>query len=135
MGYKRTRKVYNLVFDDEDMQGLEVKARSMPLGELMEMANVIDNMNAASLEEVNEMLSTFADVLISWNLEDEDGVTVPPTVEGLYAQDTEFVFSIIGSFVNAVSGVPAPLEQPSPGGEPSLAASIPMDVPSASLAS
>ena len=135
MGYKRAKKVYNLVFAAEDMEGLEVKAHSMPLGDLMALASGIDNIATASIEDVDRVLATFAEVLVAWNLEDDDDVPVPANLDGLKGQDQEFVFSIVMSYVDAVSGVSAPLEQPSPGGEPSLAASIPMDVSSASLAS
>ncbi|GAA1749394.1 hypothetical protein [Nonomuraea bangladeshensis] len=135
MGYKRARKVYNLQFADPEMDGLEVRARSMPLGDLMTMADTIDNLDKATLADVDGMLATFAEVLVSWNLEDDDDRPIPATVEGLKGQDQEFVFAIVGAYVNAVSGVSDPLPQPSPGGEPSLAASIPMETSSASLAS
>lgn len=135
MGFKRVKKVYNLVFAAEDMQGLEVKAHSMPLGDLMAMADVLDNLDKASIDDVDGVLATFAQVLVSWNLEDDDDRPIPATLDGLKSQDQEFVFGIVMSYVNAVSGVSAPLPQTSPGGEPSLVASIPMDVSSASLAS
>lgn len=130
MGYKRVKKVYNLQFADPDMEGLEVRAHSMPLGELMQLADGIDNIEKASIDDVDALLSTFADVLVSWNLEDDDDQPIPASLDGLKGQDQEFVFSIVMSYVNAVSGVSAPLPQTSPGGEPSLAASIPMDVSS-----
>lgn len=135
MGYKRTAKVYNLVFADPDMEGLEVKARSMPLGDLMAMADTIDNIEKATIGDVDGMLAKFAEVLVSWNLEDDDDTPVPTTLDGLKSQDQEFVFAVVLAYVNAVTGVSAPLPQTSPGGEPSLAASIPMDVSSPSLAS
>lgn len=135
MGYKRAKKVYNLVFADPDMEGLEVKARSMPLGDLMAMADTIDNIDKATIGDVDGMLAKFAEVLVSWNLEDDDDMPVPTTLDGLKSQDQEFVFAVVVSYINAVTGVSAPLPQTSPGGEPSLAASIPMDVSSPSLAS
>lgn len=135
MGFKRAKKVYNLVFADPDMEGLEVKARSMPLGDLMAMADTIDNIEKATIGDVDGMLAKFAEVLVSWNLEDDDDTPVPNTLDGLKSQDQEFVFAVVLAYVNAVTGVSAPLPQTSPGGEPSLAASIPMDVSSPSLAS
>lgn len=135
MGYKRAKKVFNLVFAAEDMQGLEVKARSMPIGDLMAMADTIDHIATATIDDVDQLLATFAEVLVSWNLEGDDDLSIPADLEGLKGQDQEFVFSIILSYVDAVSGVSAPLPQPSPGSEPSLAASIPMETSSASLAS
>lgn len=135
MGYKRTKKVYNLQFADPDMEGLEVKTHAMPVGELLGMADVLDHMEKATIEDVNQLLATFSEVLVSWNLENDDDQPIPANLDGLKGQDQEFVFSIVMSYVNAVSGVPAPLDGPSPSGDPSLAASIPMETSSASLAS
>lgn len=135
MGYKRAKKVYNLVFADPDMEGLEVKAHSMPLGDLLSMADTIDNIATATIEDIDRLLATFASVLVSWNLEDDDDRPIPATLDGLKSQDQEFVFGIVMSYINAVSRVADPLPQPSPGGEPSLAASIPMETSSESLAS
>ncbi|GAA2209314.1 hypothetical protein GCM10009850_047720 [Nonomuraea monospora] len=133
MGYKRPAKIYKLVFAEDDMAGLEVKARSMSTGDLLDMAPLLDLKLSASptaeeMESIAELLERFADVLVSWNLEDEDDQPVPATLEGLLDQDIDFVMRIIMAWADAVSGVPAPLPEPSPGGEPSLAASIPMDV-------
>ncbi|MGR6923083.1 hypothetical protein ACU635_53265 [[Actinomadura] parvosata] len=134
MGYKRPTKVYKLVFaEDDDMAGLEVRARSMSTGALLDMAPLLDLKLSASptaeeMESIAELLEKFAQVLVSWNLEDEDGQPVPATLEGLLDQDIDFVIRIIMAWADAISGVPAPLPQTSPDGEPSLAASIPMDV-------
>ncbi|MEV0618539.1 hypothetical protein AB0I81_34790 [Nonomuraea sp. NPDC050404] len=133
MGYKRPAKVYKLVFAEDDMEGLEVKARSMSTGALLDMAPLFDLKLSASptaeeMESIAELLEKFAEVLVSWNLEDEDDQPVSATLEGLLDQDIDFVMRIILAWADAISGVPAPLPHPSPGGEPSLAASIPMDV-------
>lgn len=138
MGYKRPGKVYRLVFTD-DLDGLEVKARSMSTGDLLDMAPLLDlkmstSPTADELGQVRDLLERFAGVLVSWNLEDDDDQPVPADVDGLLAQDLGFVMQVITAWADAVSGVPAPLPQPSPGGEPSLAASIPMETSSASLA-
>ncbi|MFC5834659.1 hypothetical protein [Nonomuraea insulae] len=134
MGYKRPARVYKLVFnEDDDMAGLEVKARSMSTGGLLDMAPLLDLQLSASptaeeMESIAELLERFAGVLVSWNLEDDDDEPVPATLEGLLDQDIDFVLRIILAWADAISGVPAPLDGLSPGGEPSLVASIPMDV-------
>jgi hypothetical protein len=138
-GFKRPGKVYKLVFTD-DLDGLEVKARSMSTGALLDMAPLLDlklsaTPTAEEMEGIRDLLERFAEVLVSWNLEDDDDQPVPADIDGLLAQDLDFVMTIITAWADAVSGVPAPLPQTSPGGEPSLAASIPMDVSSQSLAS
>lgn len=84
---------------------------------------------------VGHQLKTMGEKLLSWNLEDEDGQPVPATSEGVLQQDKDLMIAICTAWLDALRGVSGPLEQTSPDGGPSLEASIPMDVPSESLAS
>jgi hypothetical protein len=131
-GYKREKKVYTLVFDDAEFEGLEIKTRSISLGKYLEMQTLIDS--ELNRENIDKLFGEFAGILLSWNLEDDDG-PVPITVEGLYSQDLDFVKAIIDAWRDAMVGVHAPLPQSSPGGEPSPEASIPMEALSGNLAS
>lgn len=131
MGFKRERKTYKLQFEGE-LAGLVVRARSLPLGAFMELGKLLDteagvSAGAEDMGKVDTLFHTFAGALISWNLEDDDDQPVPPTAEGLYTQDLEFCVSVITAYMQAVSGVSASLGKESPAGEPSLAASIPME--------
>jgi hypothetical protein len=122
MGFRHQAKTVTLVFDDPDLEGLVVKARSM------------------SLAEVNDddlrVYEAFANALVSWNLEYEDGRPVPMTLEALESYpDVGFVSSMTEAWFKAVSGVDDELGKDSPSGKRSLEASIPMETLSPSLAS
>lgn len=134
MGFKPPRKVYRLLFADEDMAGLEVRARSMRLGQMMELLDLMEladrPLTAEDKPKVHQLFATFAKALVSWNVEDDEedgGQPVPATLDGLYSQEQGFVIAIIKAWTEAVAAVPPPLPQPSSGGVPSaLEASIPM---------
>lgn len=129
MGFKVKRKVFRLVFKDTDLEGLEVMARSLTTGQLIELQEAQKGgMHAA-------VTTMFAAALVSWNLEDEDGSPVPATLEGVRSMEIDFNNAVIGAWTDAVVGVKAPLSPTSSDGQPSVEASIPMDVPSVSLAS
>jgi hypothetical protein len=81
------------------------------------------------------MLELLAGALVSWNAEDEDGQPIPADMGGIRSQDLDFNMKIINAWTDAIAGVKAPLPQTSADGQPSVEASIPMDVPSALLAS
>jgi hypothetical protein len=142
MGFVRN-KVYRLVFDDPEMDGLIVKARSLPLGQLLKFTKMskqsLDGLPADErIEVVTDLIETFAKALISWNLESEaeEGglrLPVPATKEGLHAQDFDFVLEIIMAWMETVMSVSAPLGRRSSAGGPSLEASIPMEPLSMSL--
>jgi hypothetical protein len=81
------------------------------------------------------MLELFAEKLVSWNAEDEEGIPVPATMDGIRSQDLDLSLKIIDAWTDAIAGVSVPLPETSSAGQPSaLEASIPMDAPSASPA-
>lgn len=137
MGYVRQRKIYRLRFEDPDMNGLIVRARSVPMGELLAIGTAAADFENGSRDPqgLGQMFEVFASALVEWNLEEPDGTPVPTTVDGLYAQDIDFLMEIIQAWIEAIQGVAGPLGQPSPSGGPSLAATIPMETKSPSRAS
>lgn len=135
MGYTRNR-VYKLVFDDPSMEGLEVRARSVKLKQMLKMMHLTGK-DQRNTGQVEEMLDIFASALVSWNLEDEmldeSGeptsvkLPVPANREGLESQDFDFVFEIILAWMEAVMSVTGPLGKKLSSGAQSLEASIPME--------
>lgn len=145
MGYQRSKKIFKLVFEDPELDGLVVRMRSVSLGRLMKLMKVANvtpgkKMSAEDMAVVDEILQMFAKALVGWNLEEEDEETkevrpVPATPEGVYSQDLDFVIEIITAWVEALAGVSAPLGKDSPSGETFPEGSLPMASLSASRAS
>jgi hypothetical protein len=119
VGYRKARTLYKLSF--EDHIGLEVSAGSVPTQVFLGI------ISAKEASDTPVMFEAFAKALHSWNLEDEDGTPVPPTLEGLYAQDFSFVLEIIGAWIEAVGGVSTPLATPSSAGAPPPELQLPME--------
>lgn len=134
------RKTLRLVFDDPELEGLEVRARRLNIGEMLDLTE-LRNLTGASdaTPEVREGLAkvfaVLAGVLTSWNLEEPkdpanpDGPTVPVplTPEALLALDMGLVLAIINAIQDATTAVPVPLGQGSSAGAQSVEASIPME--------
>lgn len=125
MGYKPKFKVHELTFGPE-YDGLQVTARGVSVGEFLEISSGV------TLGRAYELL---AQNLVSWNLEDADDKPIPATREELDKLDRLLVDHMADQWIAAIQRVPTPLEPSSPAGGPSLAASIPMDVPSLPQAS
>lgn len=156
MGYKPQRKVYKLKFADDEYEGLEVLAKSVSLGVLLEFRDLANNAQkksftipegatpeeivaaaeaagvdgSAAMSSFLLLVEKFAEVLVSWNVEEEgpDGedIPTPPTLEGLLAQEPIFVMKIVETWVEVVAGVDNPLPQSSSSGETSLEESMVM---------
>lgn len=128
-GYKRP--TLKLIFADPEMDGLEVRAKRLNIGNLFRVAALADMGHGLVQreEKLTELFEALGASITSWNLEEDDDTPVPTTPAGLRGQDMRLLLAITHSLIEASAGVARPLEQPSPGGEPSLEASIPMEVP------
>lgn len=145
MGFVREANVFKLVFADPALEGLEVRARSVPLEQFLALTEMADSVQSADgrvskedLGAVRGLFTGFAAALVSWNLEEDHGGTiepVPATEKGVFSQDVEFVLQIILAWMEGIAGVASPLGRGSNGGETFPEASIPMETLSPSLSS
>ncbi len=135
MGYQRP--TLKLVFDDPEFEGLTVRARRLTIGRFADLLNL----SSADLKDEalrTELAAVVMEGVIHWDLEepgerpDDPPVPVPATPEGLLSQDTPFVQGMARAMIQANRGISAPLELPSPNGDRSLEASMPMEVSSPS---
>lgn len=126
MGYRRPDNVYVLTFVGTDLDGLEVKVRSTSLRKIRNIAQLKDSAgdNIAALESMCEQ---FAECLVAWNLEDEDGAPVPATLDSVMDQDAGFILRLVLEWIEAVMGVPDPLSRPSNAGKRSAEGFLPME--------
>lgn len=128
MGFKREAPTYKLVFEDDEFDGLVVRAKSLPLGAMLAF-QALQEKAGKEIEAATEVLRRFADVLIDWNLEDEDDQPVPCDFDGLASQDLPFIMKIVEAWMNAVASVPkASLPGSNSAGTSALEPSIPMEV-------
>jgi|ERR1044072_567283 hypothetical protein len=153
MGYERNR-VFLLTFEDPDLAGLEVRAKSASTGQLMSMMDLMeltnrDSLDPGDIKRMDKLFRTFAGCpdecvqthedlggepgvrhyiskIKSWNLE-EDGIPVPPTYEGLMDQDMEFVVALVFAWMDGQVGTPGELGKDSNDGGRSVEVSIPME--------
>ncbi|NUP18432.1 MAG: hypothetical protein HOZ81_20575 [Streptomyces sp.] len=139
MGFVVEPKAYHLKFDESsDLAGLEVTARSLNTGQFLEFQEaqaVRARGGEAAKGATQQMLEMLSGAILSWNAETPSGEAIPHTMDGLRTLDLDFNMAVIDAWMDALNGVSAPLPQTSTDGAPSVEASIPMDAPSASLAS
>jgi hypothetical protein len=142
MGYKR--KVYVLEWPaGHEFHGLEVEAKGLPVKKLFELTSLAGQLQddaadvAAKVGLAEELFAGFAERLVGWNLEEDDGTPVPPDLTGMADQDFDFMMGLVMAWMDAVASVDIPLPQPSPPGGtsetgPDMAALIPVETLSSS---
>lgn len=125
---KLPSRVLVLQFEDPDYAGLEVKARSVSLGVLLDLEDETSAMRQGSgTAHTRGLLSLFTDKLISWNLEDDDDKPIPTTLEGILSLEIDHAYPIVLAWVDAMLSVTASTGKASSSGPPSAPPNFPME--------
>lgn len=153
MGFKRS-KVFVLEFEDEEYAGLEVRARGASVAGILGILDLgvlfsDEKMDLKAIKEISNLFRAFGGCpaecaqshpeleehglkhyenrIVSWNLEEENGVPVPANYQGLMSQDFDFARELAMHWLDGVLGTPGPLDGNSNDGGPSEVGSIPME--------
>lgn len=111
-------RIYKLKFEDPTLEGLEVKVRSMSIGEALEFAELAEKMgDSKDVAQVRPVLEKLAEKIASWNVEDDEGNPVEITVENLFALEMVTVMAVIEAWMEVVGGLSDPLSKNSSGGK------------------
>lgn len=138
MGFRIEPTEYRLIFADARLNGLVVQAKSVSIGRFMEItglpAAVLNGGVSLKDDAVvrDPLLQALAEVVTSWNLDDEKGKPVPPGYDALREQEPWVVRELAKAWMEAVSGVSGPLLNGSGSPGPSPESLIPMEAPSPS---
>lgn len=117
-----------LKFQNEELQGLEVRARSLSMGRLLDVSELKDEFRRTSGRgALVEFFKAFEGALEYWNLEDESG-PVPQTVDGLLSLDMSLALMIVTTWFDAMASVGDDLGKGSTSGVKTLEASMPMEL-------
>lgn len=129
MGYRRNRTV-PLVFTSEEMAGFTATAKVITTDEWLEVAELVSTDGFAYLpynrDRIARMHELLAGSVVEWNLEDDNGATVPFSLEAFKAQDKWFQAAIVDAWVDQMVQVNDPLERPSSNGPAEGLADLPM---------
>lgn len=140
MGFTVPSATLVLDFTGTELDGLEVKVRSVSFAKLLEVMELVEAFEVANTvpeqgAAMNQVIDLFAGVIKSWNAEDDDGQPLPATADTLRGFDFRHVLLVVKAWQDAMTGVPAPLGASSPAGALSEVPLPPMELSSASQAS
>ena len=121
MGFRESLDEAVLKFEGTDYDGAEVRCRlTVPTALFLSLQRLVESKSADGIEAAFQMFGD--DVLIEWNVEDPvTGEPYPATGEGFKRPSPQFAGQIISVWMEAVSGVAAPLVAPSVNGNMSEA--------------
>ena len=113
MGFKRNAPTLALTFTGE-LEGLTVDTKTVGRKQYRELAELHDKFNGErpsgedAWNAFDALCDAFARVLISWNLEDDNG-PIKPSAEELDNQGIEFTLALLIGWLEAVDAYTAQL--------------------------
>lgn len=133
MTYVRKPKVFKVAFEEPhslaglslQTHGLSVKefaAFGLKLGAVAEIEQAGTNAEKLSqlsglLGAVEEVRSMFAEKLISWDMQEEDGSPTPATPDGVNLLSDDEFFTLVAEWLSAIGGVDESMGKDSTHGE------------------
>ncbi|MEV7470274.1 hypothetical protein AB0O20_27775 [Streptomyces kronopolitis] len=129
MGYRKApHRIEVSLAGHAEYGDVRATARGMDLSDYLELHGYTESPETTGKAGIVRQLERFADSLISWNIEEEDGRPTPPTKEEFFSLDGELALALATDWIERLGGkVDRPLPSGSPDGEPSPEVSIPME--------
>ena len=130
-GFRLPQRTALLVFDG-DYQGAEVRVKlDVPIGLMMRFMDL--QSTPADAKAGLEVYRLFSEaILLSWNLENEDGQAIPCTAEGMKQITPTFANLILTKWTEVAQNPPDPLSRQSTNGRGSAEPTITTVIGSAS---
>lgn len=138
MGRKVKRRIYDLspwLDAEEGLTGTRIVAEGMTIRELLDFNERFGNIGITRYgvprtEDSDGLVwayTRFVDRIREWNLEDIDGNPLDISMVSFLSLDPAEAYQILRVYIEAISGVPSPLEIASNSGDTSEVESLPME--------
>ncbi len=115
MGHRKIPTVYTLD-DIEGEEGLVVRIKSLRVGKLRKLIRAVESDEGVS-DSLDEFIELIAENLVSWTLEDENGVPVPADLSGVEDLEMDVLMGILSAWLGKLTGVDKELGKDSSSGE------------------
>lgn len=118
--------------EDSEFHGLVVRMTRMSVGEYLDSpvlnSTVLRMLASDDRTSINDLAGLIRSHALEWNLLDQAGSQVELTLNNLIGQDPLLLDAITRAWLNASTGVSAPLSPPSADGEQFPEGSLPMEI-------
>jgi hypothetical protein len=117
--FKLQPKLYQVTFEEGDLDGLVCQFRGVSLEKFIEIAGLADALGSPegrTPENIEAQFSLLGALLESWNLVGEDDRPVEASYEALKQFDYSYVQQIMRGYTRAFTAVPKASSENSPSG-------------------
>lgn len=116
MGYRKIPRIYTLEFQGE-LEGMIVRTKSVKFGRMRKIMTMMDDDGRNDADVMETLANELSDVIVSWNLEDENGKEIPVSRESIDDLEYEEVIAIVNEWLGALTGPDPDLGKDSSSGE------------------
>jgi len=116
-GFKIPKRTARLVFSG-DYEGAEVVVRlNIPVGTFLDIQTLVDEQRQKegtdeSAETIRNVFQVFGDIVLDeWNLQDDDGKSIPCNAEGMNSIPVDLANIILSEWSEVAVQTPDPLEE------------------------
>lgn len=113
MGYRKIPTIHT-IDDIPGEDGLIVRMQGISFGKVRRVTALLDAEGDGALEEIGKLVVS---KMVSWNLEDEHGTPIEPSVEALDELDFSLVLKLVNAWLDRMTGVNEELGKGSSSGE------------------
>lgn len=110
MGFRpnsnENRTIYNLHFEESSLSEVEVKVTACSVNQFNEIMGGATAVGDEAVKGANKLLELFAEHIMSWNFENEDGSPMPITAQALGDLEQPLVIRLIAAWQAAMVTVP-----------------------------
>lgn len=103
MARRKTPTIYDIPFTEGPNEGLNIRVKSIKFGKVRRLIALMDD-DDKDVEVMTEISVMLAEAIVSWDLQEEDGSPVEPSLEAI--DDLEFpeVMDIVNRWLDHITG-------------------------------
>lgn len=103
MARRKIPVIHDISFTEGPNAGLNVRVKSVKFGKVRQLMALMDD-DDKDVETMDAITRMLADAIVSWDLEDEYGVRVAPSVEAIDDMEFAEVIDLVSRWLDKITG-------------------------------
>ena len=103
MARRKIPRIIDVAFTEGPNEGLNLRVKSIKFGKVRQLIALMDE-DDKDVEVMNEISSMLADAIVSWDLQEEDGTPVEPSLAAIDDLEFDEVINIVNTWLDHITG-------------------------------
>lgn len=116
MARRKIPRIIDISFTEGPNAGLNIRVMSIKFGKVRQLIRLMDE-DDKDVEIMDEISKTLASALVSWDLQEEDGSPIEPSLAAIDDLEFDEVIDIVNKWLDQITGPDKELGKDSNSGE------------------